>query len=385
MYKRKIDITAQHNETFFLWGSRQTGKSTLLKERFPDALSVNLLNSRQYAKYSRDPHILHEEVTALSRPPSRIIIDEIQKIPALLDEVHLMIEELKIPFGLCGSSARKVRRGHANLLGGRALRFELFGLVSCEVGADFNLEKFINVGVLPFHYNSKQPRKFLESYIADYLREEIANEGLVRNLPAFSDFLRVAAVGDTEILNYENVARECGVSATTVKGYYEILQDTLLGALVPAYAKRPKRRVIQTPKFYFRNVGVVNTLLKRKLLTPEGELFGKALENWCLHEISAHSAYSESSYDIRYWRLASGIEVDFILGEGTSAIEIKGTDRIREHHLNGLIAFQEEYPEVKERIVVCLEEKERRLGNGILICPVKEFLQRLWRNEIPVE
>jgi uncharacterized protein len=385
MYKRKIDLTSCNNESFFLWGPRQTGKTTLLKESFPDAVFINLLNNREFAKYTKDPHLLVEEIAVSNDRQKIIIIDEIQKVPALLDEVHLALESQQFRFALCGSSARKVRRGHANLLGGRALRFELFGLVSTELGTDFDLIRCLNHGNLPKHYSSQQPRRLLNAYVADYLREEIANEGLVRNLPAFSDFLRAAAIGDTEILNLENIARECGIAATTVKGYYEILIDTLLAQFLPAFTNRPKRRTIQAPKFYFRNVGVTNTLLRRKQIEFGTELFGKAFENWCFHEISAHSAYSEDPYPISYWRLTSGAEVDFVLGNATCAIEIKGTDRVRDQHLGGLLAFREEYPEVKELIVVCLESKPRRLANGILVCPLEMFLERLWSNSLATD
>lgn len=385
MFKRKINLTICNDETFFLWGPRQTGKTTLLKSTFPEATFINLLNNREFAKYNADPHKLIEEIRVSPDQKKLIVIDEIQKVPSLLDEVHLAIESLHVRFALCGSSARKVRRGHANLLGGRAVRFELFGLVSAEVGRDFDLIRAVNHGNLPKHYISAQPRRLLNAYVADYLREEVANEGLVRNLPAFSDFLRAAAIGDTELLNLENIARECGVAATTVKAYYEILVDTLLAQFLPAFTSRPKRRTIQAPKFYFRNVGVTNTLLRRGQIEYGTELFGKAFESWCFHEISAHSAYSDAPYPIAYWRLTSGSEVDFVLGNASCAIEIKGTDRIREQHLGGLLAFREEYPEVKELIVVCLESKERRLDNGILVCPVDSFLKRLWSNSLAIE
>jgi predicted AAA+ superfamily ATPase len=199
---------------------------------------------------------------------------------------------------------------------------------------------------------------------------------------AFHDFLRAAALCDTEIVNYENIARECGVVAATVKEHYQILVDTLLGAFVPAYTAKEKRRVIRAPKFYFRDVGSVNALARRHGLEPGQEIFGKAFENWICHELQAHSAYSGRNHEIRYWRLASGIEVDFILGDMEAAIEVKATERIRPQHLNGLQQLKIDQPTVGPRIIVCLEDRPRRSEDGILVLPAMDFLSRLWAGEI---
>jgi predicted AAA+ superfamily ATPase len=381
MYTRKADLTHCDKETFFLWGSRQTGKSTLLRTAFPESHYIDLLNTSLFVKYSHNPSLLFDECEEVP-PEKRIVIDEIQKVPALLDEVHRLIESRGRIFALCGSSARKVRRGHANLLGGRALRLELFGLVSCEVGNDFNLLRFLNHGVLPRHYQNASPGRLLKAYIADYLKEEVAAEGLVRNLPAFTDFLRSAAIGDTEIVNFENIARECGVAATTVRGYFEILEDTLLGSFLPAFSVKQKRRVIAAPKFYFRNVAVVNQLASRGSIARGSELFGKALENFIHHELLAYREYANADFPISYWRTSSGTEVDFILGNAEVAIEIKGVDRIREHHLRGLAAFFEDFPNTKQRIIVCLEPVARRLENGVRVLSVEKFLTELWAGSI---
>jgi predicted AAA+ superfamily ATPase len=190
-------------------------------------------------------------------------------------------------FILCGSSARKLRRGQFNLLGGRAVRYELLGLTAAELAGDFSLERMLNSGPLPEHYAAGDPAPLLRAYVQDYLREEILEEGLTRNLPVFSDFLRVAAIGDTETLNMSNVARETGMAASTVRGHYTILEDTLMAAFLPSFTLRPKRRTIQAPKFYFRDLGVVNHLPRRKTVAPGSELFGKAFENWLFHELSA--------------------------------------------------------------------------------------------------
>lgn len=378
MYKRLLRLPDRPDKSFFLWGPRQTGKTTLLEQLYPDALRIDLLKTDELIGYLKKPSILREEVAALA-PTKLIVIDEIQKAPMLLDEIHYLIETTGKNFVLCGSSARKVRRGHANLLGGRAVKYELLGLVAQEIGENFSLTNFVNTGPLPNHYNAENPRLLLRSYVDDYLREEILEEGLSRNLPVFSDFLRVAAIGDTEVLNMSNVARETGMALSTVRDHYSILVDTLMGAFLPAYTKRPKRRTIQAPKFYFRDLGVVNHLTKRGRIEPGSELFGKAFENWLFHELSVHSRYSELFYDLSYWRLSSGIEVDFILGNGAVAIEAKGKSRITSRDLKGLVQFKKDFPEVKQSIIVCLEKRMRKTDEGILIVPYQEFTTLLWQ------
>ena len=380
MYTRKLDLPAKPRTSFFLWGPRQTGKTTLLKQKYPDAYRIDLLKTDELILYLQQPYRLREHVSHLPGD-QLIIIDEIQKAPALLDEVHYLIQEENRVFILCGSSARKVRRGHANLLGGRALKYELLGLSATEVGQDFDLERLVNTGPLPSHYDHDNHHLALRSYVDDYLREEVLEEGLVRNLPVFSDFLRIAALGDTGVINISNIARECGVAASTAREHFQILEDTMLGAFLPVYTARPKRRTIRAPKFYFRDVGVVNRLAKRGTISPGSELFGYAFENWLFHEISVHSKYSEQFYDISYWQLSSGIEVDFILSDAQTAVEVKGKEKITNNDLKGLRHFKQEYPNVKNRIVVCLEKKIRRNEEGIWILPYKDFLNSLWNSE----
>ncbi len=222
----------------------------------------------------------------------------------------------------------------------------------------------------------------LDAYIADYLREEIAAEGLVRNLPSFSTFLDVAALSDGEIVNFSNIARECGVSSHTTKSHFQILEDTLLGRWLPAYRKRPKRRVIGAPKFYFVDVGVVNRLARRGELRAGSELYGKAFENWVFHELSAFISYREVDAALSYWRLASGIEVDFVVGDMQVAIEAKSSERITRDHLNGLRALAEDHPRVGRRIIVCREPRARRTEDGIEILPTKTFVRKLWEGEL---
>jgi len=381
MLKRLLSLPPRPKESFFLWGPRQAGKSTLLLATYPDALRIDLLKTDLFVRYTQAPKLLREELLARRRS-ELVILDEVQKVPALLDEVHWLIENGGWVFGLCGSSARRLRRGHANLLGGRAVRYELFGLVSAELGDRFELRRALNHGYLPRHYLNDAPQRLLRAYVNDYLKEEIAAEGLVRYLPAFSSFLDAAVLSDAELVNYSTIARDCGVSSPAVKEYFQILVDTLLGRYLPAYTRRPKRRVIQAPKFYFADVGVVNLLARRGRLEPGGELFGKALENWVFHELSAHREYSELYYDLSYWRLPSGIEVDFVLGDMRVAVEAKATARVTSDHLRGLREVFTEHPKIRRRVLVCLEETPRRTEDGILVLPALRFTQMLWQGEL---
>lgn len=369
------------DSTFFLWGPRQSGKTTLLKRRFPRAHRIDLLRTDERMRYEREPARLREEVRAIPKE-RRIVIDEIQKVPALLDEVHYLMQEDDRVFILCGSSARKIRKTHANLLGGRALKRELLGLSAQEIGDHFDLERMLNSGPLPPHYLGTDVVDRIAAYVDMYLKEEILDEGLTRRLPVFSAFLRSAAIGDTEVTNFSNIGRECGVASSTVRGYFEILEDTLVGAFVPAFTRRAKRRVQHAPKFYFRDVGVVNHLVRRGHVSPGSEAFGKAFENWIFHEISVHARRTSRPYEIAYWRLSSGIEVDFVLGDGETAIEVKGKDRIHNRDTRNLEEFRKEHPAVKRRIVVCTEPRERTTDSGIRILPYRDFVSALWRDEV---
>ncbi|MDD5308178.1 MAG: DUF4143 domain-containing protein [Deltaproteobacteria bacterium] len=381
MFNRSIRLPAPGAETFFLWGPRQTGKTTLLRAAYPDALWIDLLKADEYRRHVQRPEILRETVVAM-KPAPFIVIDEVQKIPALLDEVHWLHENAGIRFALCGSSARKVRRGHANRLGGRAVRYELFGLVSQDVGAAWDVDRALNHGYLPRIYLSDAPGRLLEAYVGDYLKEEVAAEGLVRNLPVFSEFLEIAALSDTEIVNFSTIARECGVSSPTIKGHFGILADTLLCSWLPAFHKRPKRRVIQAPKLYFSDVGVVNHLARRGRIVRGSELYGKAFENWCFHEMSAFDAYAERRAQLAYWRLTTGVEVDFVVGDMALAVEAKASAKITADHLRGLRQLVADHPEVRRRVVVCLEPRARRTEDGIEILPEAKFRELLWAGKL---
>lgn len=375
MFGRSVRLPPPGRETFFFWGPRQTGKTTWLRATYPDARWVDLLKADEYRRYLEHPEFLRHELAA-GPVPAQVVIDEVQKVPALLDEVHWLHEHTTARFALCGSSARKVRRGAGNLLGGRAVRYELLGLTARELGREFDLTRVLNAGYLPAIVQSARPDRLLAAYVGDYLREEVAAEGLVRNLPVFSAFLGAAALSDGDLVNAASIARECGVSAPTVKGHFGILEDTLLGRWLPAYTHRPKRRVIVAPKFYFADVGVVNHLARRGRLEPGAELFGKALENWVHHELRAAIAYADREVDLAYWRLASGIEVDFIVGPMTVAIEVKATARATSDHLKGLRHLHEDHPRAR-RILVCLEPRRRRTDDGIEILPVPAFVEVL--------
>ena len=380
MFKRLQEFHKRGKESAFLWGARQTGKSTLLKNLFPKARYYDLLLSEEFVRLSRKPSLLREELLAMPDAHAQpVIIDEVQKIPALLDEVHWLIVNKKISFILCGSSARKLKRVGANLLGGRALRYELYPLVSSEI-PDFDLLRAVNNGCLPRHYAAADAHNRLEAYLGDYLKEEIASEALSRNIPAFAHFMDAEAFSNGEMVNYNNIASDCGVSAPTVKEYFNILEDTLIGYFLPVYQKRPKRRTIRTPKFYFFDVGIANSLLKRGHIAPGTELFGKAFEHLIFQEIKAHQHYSGVNYSLSYWRTSSGNEVDFILGDHEVAIEVKSTDTVAPHHLKGLCAFSEEY-KVKKSIVVSLDKYPRVCGN-VTVLPWKDFLGQLWNGKI---
>jgi predicted AAA+ superfamily ATPase len=375
VFPRRLHLPPAGSETFFLWGPRQTGKTTLLRATYPEAFWVDLLKADEFRRYLQNPERLREELA--HGTPRQVVIDEVQKVPALLDDVHWLHEHHGTRFALCGSSARKVRRGGANLLGGRAIRFELHGLVASELGDDFDIDRLLNHGWLPRIFASSHPRRLLESYVADYLKEEVAAEGLVRNLPVFSAFLDAAALADAELVNFATIARDCGVSAPTVAGYFRILEDTLLGRWLPAYTKRAKRRVIAAPKFYFADVGMVNHLARRGALGRGSELYGKAFESWVFHELSAHNAYSGALARLAYWRLAGGTEVDFVVNDLELAVEAKATPKVTADHLRALRELARDHPRVGRRVVVCLEPRPRRTDDGIDVFPAADFARRL--------
>jgi len=378
--KRLIQLPDAGTESFFLWGPRQAGKSTLLRGCYPDARRIDLLQTEVLHKYAVAPHTLREEL--LQSKENFVVVDEVQKVPALLDEIHWLIENRNVTFALCGSSARKLKRGHANLLGGRAVRFELFGLSGRELENSFDLVRLLNHGTLPRMYQSERPMRLLHAYVADYLKEEVMDEGLVRHLPPFSGFLSAAALCDTEQVNYTNIAREIGVSRETVRGYFEILCDTLIARILPAYRRRPKRRLSVADKFYFHDVGVVNFLARRGVIQPGSELFGKAFENWVFHELCCYNSYRERYAEFSYWRLSTGAEVDFIVNDLACAIECKSSSNVQRAHLKGLRELKAEHKAVGKQIVVSCVPVSRKTDEGVEILSVADFLDKLWGGEL---
>jgi uncharacterized protein len=375
--KRLLEIDLPPNRSAFLWGPRKAGKTFWLRERFGrrnDARFIDLLETDTFAEYATRPALLRERFDG-----RLVVIDEVQKIPALLDEVHGLIEGRGGRFLLCGSSARKLRRGHANLLGGRAWRFEM-GPLSCLEVTGFDLPRALVSGMLPPHFESPDPIADLRAYVADYLTQEIAAEAAAQSLPTFAEFLRVAALSNAELVNYTNVARETGVSAKVVRGYFQILDDTFLGVRLPPWTRSRTRRMILTDKFYFFDTGVANYLARRAPApgTPE---FGKSFEHFVLLEILSYRRYRAPDLDVRYWRTSTGLEVDFILGDMAVAIEVKGSGRIHDGSLHGLRAVVDDAPHIR-RLVVCLEKEKRRLDDGIEVLPWRQFIEQLHAGQV---
>jgi uncharacterized protein len=370
--KRILDIKLQANRSAFLWGPRKTGKTYWLNKHYKDGIIIDLLQTDIFADYASRPSLLRERY---QDHRGLIIVDEIQMVPDLLNEIHWLIENSDVSFLMTGSSARKLRRGHANLLGGRAWRYTMAPLTYGETEG-FDLEQVIFSGLLPPHYLSPDPVQDLRAYVADYLKEEIAAETVVQSMPTFSEFLRIASLTSGELLNYTNVGRETGVSAKVIRNYFQILEDTLLGFRIPPWRKAKNRRLIETEKFYLFDIGVANYLSRRtpKIGTPE---FGKSFEHYILMELKAYQAYRNPELDIRYWRTSSGFEVDFILGDMDLAVEVKASGRIHSGHTRGLKALQEEYS-IGKTVMVSLEKQPRRIASSIEVMPWQMFLEVLW-------
>ena len=384
MIERILKIEDVQTDSVFLWGARQTGKSTLLVNLFPDATYIDLLRLDTFERLRRNPSLLREDLQS-KQPGDIVIIDEVQKLPDLLNEVQWLIVRKDIHFILSGSSARKLKRYGTNLLGGRALRCRLLPLVSAEI-PDFNLIKACNNGMLPRHYLTENDTKRLQAYVGDYLQQEIMAEALSRNLSSFTRFLEVAALSDGEMVNYNNIASDCGVSAVTVKEYFSILEETLVGFMLPAYTKVRQRRVIKAPKFYYFDVGIVNYLTHRGNLLPGSADFGHAFEHFIVQELVAYVDYRQKHVVLSYWRTASGIEVDVVVSDEYSsdilfAIEIKSSEEIQNRHLKGLRSFRDEYPDTK-LIVVGLDKISRATEDGISVLYATDFLKALWDGEL---
>ena len=370
--------TLLSERSLFLIGPRQTGKSSYVSEQlgYIPAVSYNLLDNSLRLRLTADPSYMRQEIDARGLHDCVVFIDEIQKCPFLLDEIHLLIEERGIRFLLSGSSARKLRSGGVNLLGGRARSRSMHPFAFPEIaGEDFSLERVFKSGLLPPHYLSSTPDEDLNAYVNIYLVEEIAAEGAARNLPAFARFLQTAATTNTRMLNYTNVANDAQVPRQTISLWYQILLDTMLGYEVPAFTKTVKRKAIGTAKFYFFDTGIVRVLRKLPQVNPGSSDYGEFFEQYIFMELRAWIDYHRPNTDLSYWRSNTGFEVDFILG-GRVAIEIKSAEQVQKKHLKGVKALREE--QIMTRYVVVCREPRPRLVDDILILPWQDFLEQLW-------
>lgn len=360
-------------KSLFLLGPRQTGKTSLIRHTLKSVKVYDLLDTSLFLAMSQNPGRLAQELTAKDR---FVVIDEIQRLPVLLNEVHRLIESQGIRFLLTGSSARKLRGGGVNLLGGRARTKYLHPLTRRELGSSFDLHKAIERGLLPSIYFSDDPRADLEAYAGSYLQQEIIAEGLTRNVPAFSRFLKVAALCNGTIVNFTNIAGDAQVPRTTVYEYFDILKDTLVLHELPAWRRSIKRKPLASSKYYFFDVGIAGQLQGR-LFQPGTPEFGGAFETYIMHELRSWCDYL-SGEPLSYWRSTSGFEVDFILGDHT-AIEVKAKDNVAPQDLKSLRALKEEGM-LKHFVCVCLEARARTV-EGIRILPYEEFLEGIWNGE----
>ncbi len=372
--ERILDLPALiEKKSHFLFGPRQTGKTSLIRHTLKGVRVYDLLDTSIYLALSQNPGRIGQELTTKDR---LVVIDEIQRLPDLLNEVHRLIETRGIRFLLTGSSARKLRRGGVNLLGGRARTKYLHPLTYKELGDKFDLARAMERGLLPSIYFSDDPWADLQAYAGSYLQEEILAEGATRNLPAFSRFLKVAALCNSQIVNFTNISNDAQVARTTVYEYFEILKDTLILYELPAWRKSKKRKPLASSKYYFFDVGVVSVLQGRKFRpgTPE---FGEAFETYLVHELINYSDYV-SGENLSYWRSTSGFEVDFIIGDHT-AVEVKAKENLSVSDLKPLRALSEE-KKLKRYLCVSLEPRRRRFED-VMVLPYKDFLEALWNGE----
>ena len=374
--QRKLDVSSVlEHKSCFLFGPRQCGKSSLIRETIPDAYIFDLLNSDTFSRLARNAGYI-EEVCRENRP---IVIDEIQKMPSLLDEVHRLIESRGFKFLLTGSSARKLRRGGVNLLGGRARVRNIHPFSASELGDRFDLDRAMNYGLLPGIWFSDEPEDDLAGYVSLYLQQEIMQEGATRNLPAFSRFLEIAALSSGDQINYQSISSDAQIPRSTVQEDFKILNDTLLAREVPVWRKGQSRKTVETSKFYLFDTGVTRRLQRRKELVRGTPEYGDAFESWILHEISAYADACRRDAEIAYWRTRTKIEVDFVIN-GETAIEVKTTRNADKEDLKGLRAIADE-GRFARRLLVCDEPTERET-DGIVILPWRVFIDQLWSGRI---
>mgnify|MGYP001605297719 FL=1 len=373
MYSRIL--SPPKNKSFFLFGPRGTGKTTWVKSAFPKAIFIDLLESEIYNDLLANPQRLETFIPKDFK--NWVIIDEVQRVPELLNEIHRLIEKKQCVFVLTGSSARTLRKKGVNLLAGRALTYSFHQLTAIELAKDFNLAHSLKFGQLPCVYTEKDPQAYLESYVETYLREEIQQEGLTRNLSAFSRFLEAASFSQGSVLNTSGVARECAVERKVVENYFSILEDLLIGCRLPVFTKKAKRRMVSHHKFYFFDVGVYRTIRPSGPLDMPEEMEGLAFETLVFQELRAINDYLRLGYELYYWHTSNQVEVDFVLygNKGLKAFEVKRTSRLQENMLRGLKAFLKDYPSAKAYLIY---GGTRRLYEGkITILPVQEALLTL--------
>lgn len=380
--KRYLNIDLPAGQSCFLWGARKTGKSTYLKERFPNSTYIDLLQADVYNYYYKNPERLREEIRA-NDSISTVIIDEVQKVPLLLDEVHYLIESSKnISFILCGSSVKRLKSSGANLLGGRAWRYLFQPLCYPEL-KELNWNKIFNQGLIPGHYLAiDRVEKYLASYLYDYILPEVQFEANLRKRDAFAKFLDVVGTSNGEIINYSNIARDSGIDAKTVKIYFEILEDMYLGYQLYPFKSKIKRQVITaSSKFYLFDTGLANYLKRYEYKTMSGFDAGKSFEHYIFLELMAYKNLYEKRDQISYWRTKEGYEVDFIFQN--QALEVKITDSINKSHLKGLLEFKKDHNFTLN--IVCFEPKKRITiidNQEVIIWPVQDFLETLWAHKI---
>jgi uncharacterized protein len=378
-YNRTLRPEFSKQGAFILFGPRKTGKTTLLRHLYPKATWFDLLDTDLRQRLELRPAELKEII--LDRKPKVIVIDEIQKVPALLDEIHWCLENTDSSFVLCGSSARSLKRETSGLIGGRAWRFDLFPLTTHELGASAHLDKILKNGTIPAHYNSEFPDRDFRAYVSDYIEEEIRKEAHLRNVPAFFKFLEFAGRASGDLVNYANIGRECGVSPKTVREYYQILEDTLLGFRLAPFKSRGERRLIETEKFYLFDCGLTRYLKGITTPEPRTDVYGHLFEAFIIQEVRAYLSYHEKRETLTFWRTSTQMEVDLIIGNGAVAIEIKSSDRVQPKDLKGLRSFsQDRSPQRK--ILVCRENRARQTEDGIEILPWDRFCHLLWSNKI---
>ena len=368
-------LKSPESRSFFLFGPRGTGKSSWVRERFPDAIYLDLLEAGLSTELLANPGRLERRIPR--DHDGWIVLDEVQKIPELLDEVHRLIESRRLRFVLTGSSARKLRRRGVNLLAGRATTLAMHPLTTGELADSFDLARSLRHGRLPATWVQDDPKAYLASYVGTYLREEVQQEGLTRNLAAFSRFLEAASFSQASVLNLSAVARECHVDRKVVEDYFTILEDLLLAVRLPVFTRRAKRKIVAHPKFFFFDAGVFRSIRPRGPLDSDEEIDGAALETLILQELRAVNDALGLGYGLHYWRTATGAEVDFVLyGErGLKAVEVKRSERVREGDLRGLEAFLDDYP-MAQAWLVCSTSRRYREGR-VEVIPVEEFLREL--------